>query len=51
MQQQAEERIKRIIEKKSRPQREREKNQSIQQAIDYDNWAKRERLKRKMKPR
>jgi hypothetical protein len=50
MQQQAEERIKRIIEKKSRPQRELEKNQSIQQAIDYDNWAKRERLKRKMKP-
>ena len=50
MKQKAEERIKRIIEKKSRPQRERDKERSIQQAIDYDNWAKKERLKRKMKP-
>ena len=50
MKQKAEEHIKRIIEKKSRPQRERDKERSIQQAIDYDNWAKKERLKRKMKP-
>ena len=50
IQQRAEERIKRIIEKKSRPQRERDTQQRIQQALDYDDWAKKERLKRKMKP-
>lgn len=50
MQQQAEERIKRIIEKKSRPQRERDTQQRIQQALDYDDWSKKERLKRKLKP-
>ena len=50
IQQRAEERIKRIIEKKSRPQRERDTQHRIQQALDYDDWAKKERLKRKMKP-
>ena len=50
IQQRAEERIKRIIEKKSRPQRERDTQQRIQQALDYDDWAKKERLRRKMKP-
>ena len=50
MQQQAEERIKQIVEKKSRPQRERDTQQRIQQALDYDVWAKNQRLKRKMKP-
>ena len=50
MQQRAEERIKRIVEKKSRPQRERDTQQRIQQALDYDDWAKNQRLKRKMKP-
>ena len=50
MQQRAAEYIKRIPELKGKSQRERDKEQSIQQAIDYDNWAKKERLKRKMKP-
>lgn len=50
MQQRAEERLKRIAEIKGKRQRERDKERSIQQAIDYDNWAKNQRLKRKMKP-
>jgi hypothetical protein len=50
MQQKAEERLKRIAEVKGKYRIERDKNRSIQQAIDYDNWAKKERLKRKMKP-
>ena len=50
MQQRAEEHIKQIAEIKGKRQRERDKEPSIQQAIDYDNWAKKERLKRKMKP-
>lgn len=50
MQQRAAEYIKRIPELKGKRQRERDKERSIQQAIDYDNWAKKERLKRKMKP-
>ena len=50
MKQKAEERIKQIAEIKGKRQRERDKERSIQQAIDYDNWAKKERLKRKMKP-
>ena len=45
MQQRAEERLKKIAEIKGKRQRERDKEQSIQQAIDYDNWAKKERLK------
>ena len=50
MKQRAEEYIKHIVETKGERQRERDKERSIQQAIDYDNWAKKERLKRKMKP-
>ena len=50
MQQRAEERIKQIAEIKGKRQRERDKERSIQQALDYDAWAKKERLKRKMKP-
>lgn len=50
MQQRAEEHIKQIAEIKGKRQRERDKQRSIQQAIDYDNWAKKERLKRKVKP-
>lgn len=48
MQQRAEERLKRIAEVKGKRQRERDKERSIQQALDYDDWAKKERLKRKM---
>ena len=51
MKQKAEEYIKYIVETKGKYQRERDKERSIQQAIAYDNWAKKERLKRKMKPR
>lgn len=43
--------LKKIAEIKGKRQRERDKERSIQQAIDYDNWAKKERLKHKMKPR
>ena len=50
MHQRAAEYIKQIPELKGKRQRERDKERSIQQAIDYDNWAKKERLKRKMKP-
>ncbi len=50
MQQRAAEYIKRIPELKGKCQRERDKERSIQQALDYDAWAKKERLKRKMKP-
>jgi hypothetical protein len=50
IQQRAEERLKRIAEIKAKRQRERDKARSIQQALDYDAWAKKERLKRKMKP-
>ena len=50
MQQRAEERLKKIAEIKGKRQKERDKERSIQQAIDYDNWAKKERLKRKMRP-
>ena len=50
MQQRAAEYIKQIPELKGKRQRERDKERSIQQAIDYANWAKKERLKRKMKP-
>lgn len=50
MQQRAEERLKRIVEIKGKRQRERDTQQRIQQALDYDVWAKNQRLKRKMKP-
>ena len=50
MQQRAAEYIKQIPELKGKRQRERDKERSIQQAIDYDNWAKKERLRRRMKP-
>ena len=50
MQQRAEGHLKRIAEIKGKRQGERDKERSIRQAIDYDNWAKKERLKRKMKP-
>ena len=50
MKQKAEEYIKHIVETKGKHQRERDKERSIQQAIDYDTWVKKERLKRKMKP-
>ena len=50
MQQRAAEYIKQIPELKGKHQRERDKERSIQQAIDYDNWAKKERLRRKRKP-
>ena len=50
IQQRAEERLKRIAEVKGKYRIERDKNRSIQQAIDYDTWAKNQRLKRKMKP-
>lgn len=50
MQQRSEERLKRISEVKGKRQRERDTQQRIQQALDYDDWAKKERMKRKMKP-
>ena len=50
IQQRAAEYIKRIPELKGKRQRERDKERSIQQALDYDAWAKKERLKRRMKP-